>query len=79
MGNTYTSKKIGNWSRTSENEDSPWYDAGDQSGWAACPGNGDLVIFDHAVHADVSAIIGTSPTDQTTMADVTNPEAAQMK
>jgi len=72
MGNAYTSTQAGNWSRTSDNADSPWYDAGTQTGWAACPGNGDTATVAHAVSVDANTIVGGSPNDTTTNAILIN-------
>jgi len=40
---TWTVQQAGDWSRTSNNADSPWYDAGTQTGWAGVPADGDTV------------------------------------
>ena len=58
---TWTSKQSGNWSRTSNNADSPWYDAGTQTGWAAIPATTDTVVIanGHVVAIDVAALPAT--------------------
>lgn len=40
---TWTVQQAGDWSRASNNADSPWYDAGTQTGWAKVPESGDTV------------------------------------
>jgi hypothetical protein len=62
----YTSQQTGNWSRTSDNADSPWYDGSTQTGYAAAPGIGDTVTLSHDVTVDADVTFGTSPDDQTT-------------
>jgi hypothetical protein len=64
----WTSLQAGNWSRSSENADSPWYDGGAQSALASVPGNGDSVQTDHDVVVDVNTTVGTTPDDTSTNA-----------
>jgi hypothetical protein len=54
---TWTAQRAGNWSRTSDNADSPWYDGSTQSGWASVPGNGDAIVLNgFAVAQDIATI-----------------------
>jgi hypothetical protein len=58
----YTSSQTGNWSSAST-----W-------GGAGVPGNGDTATVNNAVTVDVNTIVGTSPSDQTTIVlQINNP------
>ena len=57
---TWVATQAGNWSRTSNNADSPWYDAGVQSALSAIPATGDTVnLATYAVAMDIAAIPAT--------------------
>jgi hypothetical protein len=64
----WASQQTGDWSRSSENADSPWYDGSTQTGYASVPGDGDTVEIDHDVNVDANTTIGTTPDDTTTNA-----------
>jgi hypothetical protein len=54
----WTSQQAGNWSRSSEHADSPWYDNGAQSALASAPGSGDTFTISHDVVLDADATVG---------------------
>jgi hypothetical protein len=54
----WTSQQAGDWSRSSEHADSPWYDNDAQSALATVPGDGDTVEIEHDVVLDADATIG---------------------
>jgi hypothetical protein len=64
----WQSQQAGDWSRSSENADSPWYDGSTQSAYASVPGDGDTVEIDDDVDVDVNTTIGTTPDDTSTNA-----------
>lgn len=66
--NDYDSQQSGDWSRTSDNADSPWYDNGVQSGWAAAPGAADTVTIQvgDVVTIDGDISVGNNAANDTT-------------
>jgi hypothetical protein len=62
----WASTQAGDWSDSSENDTSPWYDDDAQSALATVPGNGDTVEIDHNVNVDVDTTVGTTPDNDST-------------
>jgi hypothetical protein len=60
----WATQQAGDWSRSSEFSDSPWYDNGVQSSWAGIPGvEHRLSDLAHALNVDVDTIVGISPAE----------------
>ncbi len=66
---TFTTQRAGNWSNSSENPTSPWYDNSTQSGLARVPTSGDTVVhsFNGLLTVDTSQSIGTGTGTAITM------------
>lgn len=65
MAVTWTTQRSGNWSLSSSNASSPWYDGGTQTGYARTPGsssnsNNDIVVIanGHTLTCDASVTCG---------------------
>lgn len=66
--NAYVSQQDGNWSRASNNADSPWFDGGVQSGWASFPQAADTVTIavGDTVTIDGNIAVGNNAANDTT-------------
>lgn len=69
----WTTQQVGtgNWSRTSDNADSPWYDGGAQTALASAPGDGDTAVIVHDCTVDVDVTVGDLTDSITVKGDAT--------